>query len=492
MEIAFFSFSVTAVSEGLDRITKRMETKYVKSHFKYFKTLHAMAFYLLGLSVSQVIDKKKMKEFSTQNNYRIQWIDNKGSNCYAQTEDTLIYNRITAARLQGTSIRDYFVHHGYEGVTKAETMAAQYEKFKIQSGYFDYTDMILLANKQEFDLPHFKYMFIDEAQDLSKEQWFFVDKLAKNADKIIIVGDERQAIAEFAGADVDTFLNIKGNITTLSQSYRVPRAVWKLARKIEKKMIKTRNAEWKPRPREYGEETNGEVIYVNKLPVRELARGSWLILTRTNAQLQEFKEYLMQNCNFLPTFFTVNGYYPIDLDVFRAIDIFEATNELQGVTKYDLIMPDPTDSPEKKKIKKDLILLFKRFITAKSPYDAELDSAFEHRFRLRSWVDAFDKVPLADKRYILTIRDRYKKHPDSFSRAKIRLSTIHSAKGSEADNVILYTSISKRVYDEWQASKDTSDTEMKVLFVGVTRARKRLFLLSGSKNNTYSYDEVLK
>jgi DNA helicase-2/ATP-dependent DNA helicase PcrA len=384
------------------------------------------------------------------------------------------------------------VQCGYEEIARAEKMASQYEKFKLFSSYFDFTDMILLANKQEFDTPHFRYMFIDEAQDLSREQWLFVEKLAKNADNIIIVGDERQAIAEFAGADVDTFLNIKGKITTLTQSYRVPRAVWKLARKVEKRMIKTRNAEWKPRPREYGEETNGEVIYVNKLPVRELARGSWLILTRTNSQLQELKEYLMQSCNFLPTFFTINGEPPIRAELFKAIDIFEATNEMEGVTKYDLIMPDPTDSLEKKKVKKDLILLFKTFITSKSPYDTELDSSFEHRFRYRSWLDAFDRVTLAEKKYVLAIRDRYKKHPDSFKKAKIRLSTIHSAKGSEADNVILYTAVSKRVYEEWQAGKDTNDTEIKVLFVGVTRARKRLFLLSGSKNNTYSYDEVLQ
>ena len=71
--------------------------------------------------------------------------------------------------------------------------------------------------------------------------------------KIVIVGDERQAIAEFAGADVDYFLGIKGRITLLNQSYRVPKEIHRLARKIEKHMKKTRGAVWYPRKREFNE-----------------------------------------------------------------------------------------------------------------------------------------------------------------------------------------------------------------------------------------------
>ena len=85
----------------------------------------------------------------------------------------------------------------------------------------------------------------------------------------------------------------------------------------------------------------------------------------------------------------------------------------------------------------------------------------------------------------------YDKNPNAFNDAKIKLSTIHSAKGMEADNVILYTALTGKVYNEWQQYKDTNDTEAKVLFVGVTRARKKLYLL-GNPNTKYSYKEMLE
>ena len=60
----------------------------------------------------------------------------------------------------------------------------------------------------------------------------------------------------------------------------------------------------------------------------------------------------------------------------------------------------------------------------------------------------------------------------------------------EADNVLLYTALTAKVYKDWQDYKDTSDTEAKVLFVAVTRARKKLYLL-GRAGMKYSYADML-
>ena len=60
----------------------------------------------------------------------------------------------------------------------------------------------------------------------------------------------------------------------------------------------------------------------------------------------------------------------------------------------------------------------------------------------------------------------------------------------EADNVILYTQLTGKVYNDWKQFSETNDTEAKVLFVGVTRAKKKLYLL-GQKKTKFSYDELL-
>lgn len=491
LDIAFFSFSTTAVNEGLDRITKRLE--YKKSQFRYFKTLHAMAYSLLGIDNKQVLSYSLLQQFAKANDLKISSIDWRTGIKKYQTPDSILLSQIDSARLLGMTVREYFIANHIEdtSIAKAEELAVKYQQFKIANGVIDFTDMILLANQQDLETPHFEYMFIDEAQDLSTQQWLFVEKLSRNAEHIVIVGDERQAIAEFAGADVDTFLSIKGKITTLNQSYRVPRVIYNLARKVEKQMIKTRNAEWKPRPLDFGEKVNGEIIRVMDLPIREMARGTWLILTRTNAQLQEFKEYMMQYCNSMPTFFTIDGQPPIDTDVFKAILLFESTHKLNNMTKYDFVMPEDDDSPEKAKQKVNFIMMFKKFMSSKNARTAELDNIFLHRFSYRNWFDAFDKLSIQEKRYIKSILEAYRKHPDGFQKSKIKLSTIHSAKGMEADNVILYMSLTGKVYNDWANYKDTNDTEAKVLFVAITRARKRLFLL-GRSNAQYTYEDFLK
>ena len=59
---------------------------------------------------------------------------------------------------------------------------------------------------------------------------------------------------------------------------------------------------------------------------------------------------------------------------------------------------------------------------------------------------------------------------------RIRLGTIHSSKGMEADSVILSTSITRRIHDAQHADKEIWDEERRVEYVGVTRARKRLII----------------
>ena len=47
-----------------------------------------------------------------------------------------------------------------------------------------------------------------------------------------IAGDDDQAIYQWAGADVESFVNLKGNETVLEQSYRIPKKVHEVAQGI--------------------------------------------------------------------------------------------------------------------------------------------------------------------------------------------------------------------------------------------------------------------
>lgn len=58
----------------------------------------------------------------------------------------------------------------------------------------------------------------------------------------------------------------------------------------------------------------------------------------------------------------------------------------------------------------------------------------------------------------------------------VRVMTIHASKGHEADRVVLDTSLTQRVAD---GVITDPDSEARVYYVGVTRARQQLDILHG-------------
>lgn len=95
----------------------------------------------------------------------------------------------------------------------------------------DYTDMVWYPNIFDFDLSKFSfdYIFVDEAQDLSKAQREFILKCNNGNTRYTFVGDGNQSIYGFSAADPESFNAIKNikDITSLPLSvcYRCPKNV---------------------------------------------------------------------------------------------------------------------------------------------------------------------------------------------------------------------------------------------------------------------------
>lgn len=101
----------------------------------------------------------------------------------------------------------------------------------------DFTDMIWVVAKG-LVTPSWQHqwLLVDECQDLSPAQLEVVLRLRRAGGRILFVGDPRQAIFGFAGADtrsVDRIIERTGAITLpLSVCYRCPTKVVDLARRI--------------------------------------------------------------------------------------------------------------------------------------------------------------------------------------------------------------------------------------------------------------------
>lgn len=89
----------------------------------------------------------------------------------------------------------------------------------------------------------------------------------------------------------------------------------------------------------------------------------------------------------------------------------------------------------------------------------------------RPWFDAFQAMPIEKRTYYRSVLGRKE---DIRGTPRIRISTIHGAKGGEEENVVLITDMSVKTHAK--ATLDWSD-EHRVWYVGITRSKKNLFII---------------
>ena len=100
----------------------------------------------------------------------------------------------------------------------------------------DFTDMIYFPCVKQIQLFRYDYVFIDECQDLNAAQRTLFLKCIKTGGRFVAVGDPRQAIYGFAGADVESFNLLKNLPNTahmpLSVCYRCDASIIRAAKEI--------------------------------------------------------------------------------------------------------------------------------------------------------------------------------------------------------------------------------------------------------------------
>ena len=119
----------------------------------------------------------------------------------------------------------------------AEQVNSKWEEKKLDEGYLSFDDMIEWMSAK-VEVPEFRkrlqekfrYAIIDEFQDTDNNQWkvfrslFLQDRINQNV--LYVVGDPKQAIYRFRGADLATYESAKevirqyGSIATLPDNYR--------------------------------------------------------------------------------------------------------------------------------------------------------------------------------------------------------------------------------------------------------------------------------
>ena len=341
------------------------------------------------------------------------------------------------------SERDYdFAPVVLPGVAK---LLQQSEAMARQVKSIDFADMIYLPVKwglTPVETNAGEFVFVDEVQDLNAAQRkFLLSCIGKG--RVLAVGDPRQAIYAFAGADSDSFMLTKAALNAiempLSICYRCPTSVLDLARQIVPEVEARDGA------------PVGEVIYAKTDELGKLVQSGDLILCRITAPLvRECIALIKQKINA-----QVRG---------RSIGK-ELTDVLRKLEK------DVRDFDYAK-----LGEYLENYRRAQVSYMVSRDASEQQVESLHDKVDTLHAC--AENFQAVTLNGLCEMIESLFSDsgAAIWFSTIHRAKGLEADRVfILEPSKLPLVWKDQTPAQ--FEQEMNLYYVALTRAKNTLIVL---------------
>ena len=198
-----------------------------------------------------------------------------------------------------------------------------------------------------------------------------------------------------------------------------------------------------------------------------MEKGDWLVLARTNYLLEEIDEY----CRNEGWFFEVKGRPSISEAKVRAVVFWERLRNGEAITLTEcnnILKHIKVNNPKKLDLLDSALLLQYQDLKSHFP---DLPDGY--------WYDVFTLLSPSEVSYIRAMLRRGEKIT---KQPRIRLSTIHAAKGGEATNVVLLTDITTRVYKNY---RQNPDDENRVFYVGITRTKENLYLIEPKSTRCY-------
>ena len=454
-KIGYFAFTKKAAEEAIDRMLK-IFPKYSQKDLKYFRTLHSLAFTELGMKKSNVMQDEHYEDIGRKLGIEVTVYSNGDEKTGFVDSDSEYFNIINAARIKENTIEEEYNTDMYsEDIDKHQLkiLKDEVDNYKQAYGLVDFTDMIEKFNVSKL-CPKYDVVFIDEAQDLSPIQWRMYDILKKNSKHIILAGDDDQAIYGWAGADVKRFQDEPAKDIILPQSYRIPEKVQDIASCILNRIPDDRRIKkkWSARPEQ------GYVEYITSIEDIPLDSGDWLILARTNYRLKNLVPQLKER-----------GLY------------FEIKNRKSYRTRLYRSIQDYTRWTNGAKLSlSECRDLFEFLELDKELKDERMYDLKEFGY---SFTDDWYQVFKSDPEECLYIREMTRNKEKLSEDPRIKLSTIHAAKGGEATNVLIILDNTKKIREAIEKNQDKYDEEQRVWYVGVTRTKQNLYIMAAKKED---------
>lgn len=444
--IGFFAFTRKAAGEAVSRAVKQFGVK--KDDLPWFRTLHSAAFRMLSLSSNDVMQNAHYAELADSlGRFTFQHSYNEDTERVPQggALGDLALGVYTRARSRMTSIRNEWAVTDEDNLTldDAELFAAALDNYKSAYQLLDFSDFLdEVHHPLDLDL-----MIIDEAQDLTLQQWAFARRMGERAKRVIIAGDDDQAIFSWSGADVESFMSFNGEKIVLPVSYRLPLRVFGKCISISDRIKVRVPKQWSPRP-----EDVGSVSYVDDIDHVALRDDkTWLLLSRMRWQY----ELLETACRDQGVVYQKDGIWSNQTPEVRAVINYER------LRRGDTLTGSAVDSIVR------YVPGLSDFVRQSEMSWADVKWPFEG---MPDWMTALAGLGADEREYIRRVRRNNESLNDP---GRVVISTIHGVKGGEADNVFVLPDISKRI--DSAMDKDL-DSEYRVWYVAASRAKHNLMI----------------
>lgn len=393
-------------------------TSRVKDNIRV-STLHALAFSRLGLTRQMTVDRAKLAAFGASTGIPFQ---GKEDDTEQEGDEYKQVYSYAANRIMPVS--EAYEHFGRPGTpAKFDYFVKSYEAWKKTYGYMDFDDMLVDLSKSTFSVGT-PVVMLDEAQDCSPLQWAAFEAVIRDQQRVYVAGDDDQAIFEWNGADPHGMIRFAegSKPRILEKSYRVPRKVHEFAHEYALRHIQERVAK-----KFAAREAAGEVWRhggMEDFDWKALDGKDVLVLARTRQQLLELQRFM--NDAQVP-YSIINGYSPWENRYAKAI--------------RGCMMAKPNGQAEREAMQ---------------------------NFGLKVGDDWKRILPAYLVDWYGQIASRL------YDPLTVRLSTVHGAKGMEAESVIVDLTMPPRVEQQLYSDRDA---ELRVLYVSLTRAKNALYLL---------------
>jgi len=392
----------------------------------------------------------------------------------------------------------------------------------------------------------FRYILVDEYQDTNSIQYELCKMLAKKYNNIFVVGDANQSIYSWRNADYRNILNFEkdyknAHVVLLEENYRSTNTILKAANSV----IKNNNEGTKlnlwtsigdGEKIEYirvEDEIKESSFVINK--IKELVSegynySDFAVLYRTNAQSRTVEEAFVRNnipYNIIGSYYFYNRKEIKDLIAY--LNLIYNTNDSVSLERVintpkrgigtktidsirekanmnDISLFDAIDSGKELEFKKlileliedsktmnlsDLIedVLVKTGLRREYELDKsiESDTKVENLNEFKSLAVNFEDNGIYDLstflENIMLVSDKGQYAEDDNN---VNIMTLHSAKGLEF-NIVFILGMEEGIFPHsrsFESAKELEE-ERRLCYVGITRAKKKLYLLSARTRTLY-------